>query len=430
MIKMKVGRNEPCPCGSGKKHKKCCLQKERERIEAERRKERARKGYWDRFWRRFNAADHVEKISIFGEYLGGSDVNADVAFDMLTELLKDARKLGDYHGFAELVAELKEKHPEIYSKDAAFYSCYLVENMVLQAKFDGLEEVLEPFASEPEHIDEFFRVIELLMYHSQHAPRGPPQGLGAVIELLMYHSQTSPLLGVMVEAYPGVMRSEEILPPGKEEFSDLLGWLILLNGLEKDEEDLSSRVSRYWRTGRKSVEDVVALLKGGASSNWSRADFVKGSAGKEKIMARVVDLIVELLPWLKHWGMGYSRALLARAALMEYLFEKEHYSQLKRGDSVLLPDRRVLDRYLATCLTIFNSHPYHVAAVVEALPHYLSFLLHKGLITEEEFRQAIKRLRPLVEDVLNYFRRSSPLNAEILRAIEESWRLDAPDASG
>jgi preprotein translocase subunit SecA len=24
----KVGRNEPCPCGSGKKYKKCCLLKE------------------------------------------------------------------------------------------------------------------------------------------------------------------------------------------------------------------------------------------------------------------------------------------------------------------------------------------------------------------------------------------------------------------
>ncbi len=24
----KIGRNEPCPCGSGKKHKKCCLGKE------------------------------------------------------------------------------------------------------------------------------------------------------------------------------------------------------------------------------------------------------------------------------------------------------------------------------------------------------------------------------------------------------------------
>lgn len=25
---MKIGRNEPCPCGSGKKYKQCCLQKE------------------------------------------------------------------------------------------------------------------------------------------------------------------------------------------------------------------------------------------------------------------------------------------------------------------------------------------------------------------------------------------------------------------
>jgi uncharacterized protein YchJ len=26
----KVGRNEPCPCGSGKKYKKCCLIKEQQ----------------------------------------------------------------------------------------------------------------------------------------------------------------------------------------------------------------------------------------------------------------------------------------------------------------------------------------------------------------------------------------------------------------
>jgi uncharacterized protein YecA (UPF0149 family) len=28
--KRKIGRNEPCPCGSGKKYKKCCLDKDRE----------------------------------------------------------------------------------------------------------------------------------------------------------------------------------------------------------------------------------------------------------------------------------------------------------------------------------------------------------------------------------------------------------------
>lgn len=28
MIDAKVKRNDPCPCGSGKKHKKCCLDKQ------------------------------------------------------------------------------------------------------------------------------------------------------------------------------------------------------------------------------------------------------------------------------------------------------------------------------------------------------------------------------------------------------------------
>jgi uncharacterized protein YecA (UPF0149 family) len=27
VLEPKVGRNNPCPCGSGKKHKKCCLNK-------------------------------------------------------------------------------------------------------------------------------------------------------------------------------------------------------------------------------------------------------------------------------------------------------------------------------------------------------------------------------------------------------------------
>ncbi|MGQ4869937.1 SEC-C metal-binding domain-containing protein [Aeromonas caviae] len=25
MVPIKIGRNEPCPCGSGKKYKQCCL---------------------------------------------------------------------------------------------------------------------------------------------------------------------------------------------------------------------------------------------------------------------------------------------------------------------------------------------------------------------------------------------------------------------
>lgn len=31
----KIGRNDPCPCGSGKKYKKCCLLKEAEKAAQE-----------------------------------------------------------------------------------------------------------------------------------------------------------------------------------------------------------------------------------------------------------------------------------------------------------------------------------------------------------------------------------------------------------
>jgi hypothetical protein len=31
MLRMKVGRNDPCPCGSGKKNKHCCAARERKR---------------------------------------------------------------------------------------------------------------------------------------------------------------------------------------------------------------------------------------------------------------------------------------------------------------------------------------------------------------------------------------------------------------
>lgn len=40
---MKPGRNEPCPCGSGKKYKKCCEPADNARREAELAEEQARR---------------------------------------------------------------------------------------------------------------------------------------------------------------------------------------------------------------------------------------------------------------------------------------------------------------------------------------------------------------------------------------------------
>lgn len=35
-MQQKIGRNDPCPCGSGKKHKQCCLGKEAPEVRQQR----------------------------------------------------------------------------------------------------------------------------------------------------------------------------------------------------------------------------------------------------------------------------------------------------------------------------------------------------------------------------------------------------------
>jgi uncharacterized protein YchJ len=39
-----VGRNEPCPCGSGKKYKRCCMRAVAEAYQAQQEKLRTREG--------------------------------------------------------------------------------------------------------------------------------------------------------------------------------------------------------------------------------------------------------------------------------------------------------------------------------------------------------------------------------------------------
>ena len=82
----KVGRNDVCPCGSGKKFKRCCL----ERVEAEERAERL-KAESERVW----AEDD--------EVAGFNDVLAEAR-----AALQESRTFGEVDGLAERVLELIE----------------------------------------------------------------------------------------------------------------------------------------------------------------------------------------------------------------------------------------------------------------------------------------------------------------------------------
>lgn len=402
----KAGRNDPCPCGSGKKYKKCCLMKEVQQKASQFKEENVKQkeqekeeAKWERFWNNFENASYSEKLSAFTGYLESPSPEKEVVFDMLVTLLEEIRERKDYEAFNRLVERVRIKRPEIYAGDAAFYALFVVENMALAGEFNDLSRLLEPFAEDPNNLDEFFRVIETLMYHSQ----------------------SGSLIQVMRRAYPKVMESAEILGYGKDEFAEFLGWLIIFQDLEANMncEEIIRHVSEYWDLEKDRIQKLIVQLDGGLYK-LSRERFLKGYSKRTEAARKILHLTVEFMGWLRGKGVNYSRALLARRVLVDYLLGERHLSRVETGGNLLLPIKATLDAHLARYLQPLSYSPYRVASLTEILPHYYSYLLHKGLIDEREFK-GIEKMVSLKEDVLKYFM-SNYRDEEVLRAIERSWK--------
>src|SRR5207249_234995 len=108
---MKVGRNDPCPCGSGKKYKKCCLEKDQAAERAQRVVARSaatasedwlpappprpevpppppdpRVEAWNAHWEDFEAQDYEGKIALFNRMLDETELmDHEMAFEMLSQ---------------------------------------------------------------------------------------------------------------------------------------------------------------------------------------------------------------------------------------------------------------------------------------------------------------------------------------------------------
>src|SRR5262245_20785951 len=114
---MKIGRSEPCPCGSGKKYKKCCLLKEpapppdAERdTESEAREEDAASApsapppaeepspeerRWEHFWEALGEASPERKLEMAREVIGAEEsFDGELAFDLVDALAEPLRRTG------------------------------------------------------------------------------------------------------------------------------------------------------------------------------------------------------------------------------------------------------------------------------------------------------------------------------------------------
>ena len=368
---MKIGRNDLCPCGSGKKYKQCCLKKdhsdphqrqlqqERQRASKllpeeapdfhtpdlpeedfgfeslDREEEPAgsepprsevvpesdpRREALDTRWTEFEAADYQRRIELFLQTLDEPDLADDLICDMLDAIDKEAGKRGDWDRLEILIRAFRERLPHVYDQCAPFLLHSLIINALVRGRLDRIAPWAREMAGHADDIDVFNLVLDPLAYHGQ---------LPTLVEMMRI-------------GWPSVRESGDIIPAGIAEFVDRAVRFEMLFYCQQAESpcpedpELIRRLEFYAQPiNREPVSGFVkhltggiepAVVPGGTTGSlfeeaWSEEDEAVESGDPRAKWCEL--LCVEFLGYLqRREGVPYSKGDLATESLAQYLIRR------------------------------------------------------------------------------------------------------------
>jgi SEC-C motif len=454
----KAGRNGSCPCGSGKKYKKCCLAKDQansarhssaaspppsvaaspradsllKKLEMAGRSTapaRATKApepprpkdpvveRADRRWEEFESHADEGRIAIFIETLEDAELMTDsMAYEMLERLHADAMQRGDRSRYPELVGALRERRPEVYEQSAHYYLSTCVWDALAENRLKAADTVTRDLAARAgANIDIFNRVVEALAYHGQ--------------------------LKVLVEAYriglPSVKSTKDIMAWAVSSFMyagadyEIFDYLEHTSSPDPADPALLDRVQFFVEEpGEDYLRDFISDLAGRSGREWRVEDFAlrpsrkrardewgddDGRESKDPAAINLSRLLTEFVGSMRRQeGVPFPRGELVRQELYSY-FSKRHHGKLdpqpSMFDQVMRPDLKLpkparpthplcpepvtLDVFLGGLMGIFNGRHHTAAAVFQAIPAWLRFLESRRLIDAEVRRTVADELLPL-----------------------------------
>ncbi|MDH3604892.1 MAG: SEC-C metal-binding domain-containing protein, partial [Candidatus Tectomicrobia bacterium] len=409
---MKVGRNAPCPCGSGKKYKKCCLaidEQERQASVAVVEPEPApappaprpaapppappsppdpRMEAINARWEAFEEQDYEGRIALFTETLDDAELMDDeMAFEMLNTLYSPTIEHDERDRFDALVEALRTRLPEVYEESAHFHLQWLISNALAARRFDALPSLVKELVTTAKHdIDAFNHVIDALAYHGQ---------LHLIVEAMRL-------------AWPWVQEPGNVVPWGISEFSTQAVYFVLLEySLQhamSDPEDptLAEQLNYYGEYDPEGVRRFLVHLTNQAERSWTMDDFTfqrrqpprrarfddfddddedeSQPVPVDPARQNLFDLSVEFVGYLyREEDVPLTKGELARQQLIEYILQRfegklelqesrlnsarrskqrRQKSKQRRLDHVLCPDRRTFDRFLAERMSFMNPQWY------------------------------------------------------------------------
>lgn len=420
MATVKIGRNDPCPCGSGKKYKRCCLAKDQE---AERVPKAATQlnrppvvpskpaapaprapsppsapvvdpatEALNARYEAFEAADYEGKIALFYQTLDEEALmDAEMAFEMLNQLHGYSIQRDERGRFEEWLVTLQERLPEVYAEESHYFLQWQIDNALASGRMSALPALVRELSTHAgKQVDLFHQLLDQLAYHGQ----------------------LSLLLEAVPIAWPLIKSSRDVVLWAIEQFSAQAAEYVIFDFLEQhpsaavDDPELIARLEDYIEVNPEKLARHLSYLTEHAGRSWTNKDFdLKNQQHKQNL----ADLGLEFQGYLKRKEqVCYTKGNLAREQLLNYFRERQGgklgaRERASRARHPLCPDRATLDRFLGGLLNFINPQHHKAVATFELLPAWLRFLVSRQLITAELLEQTLQQLQPLRASLLEFY---------------------------
>lgn len=423
-------RNDPCPCGSGKKYKHCCLLQEmQEQADRSQRmpspdepSETApsiaptaepdplteRMNEW---WEAFKSAPYERKWDLVEDVLREEPelMDGEMVFEVGNTLFRKVVERDDVDRFNQLLESINEVAPEAYGEELAYILEWRFEGALVRQDWAVVEEVFLEFSDLiAEELDIYYRLIHALAYHGR-------------LDIL--------LLGMRL-AFPSVEEATGLVAWAAGEFAELLGTYELLQRLEAnpdvtaDDPELQQRFAEYELTVvPEELDNIVDYRCGRVQAAWPAADFHLSPGDEFDEDPSKKNLYLLPLAWTHYAhteeGVPLTRVEMVREPLYLYFVQRsegelsdgaERGGRRKRRhkrrrvpereELVLFPDRRTLDRFLGEMLGFLSFRYYEASALVELIPVWLRFLRQQGLADEAREEAVLRDLQALRQQMV------------------------------
>jgi hypothetical protein len=477
---MKAGRNDPCPCGSGKKYKKCCLdndnsaaavQRALAAVSAAARHEIASPAHpqlaagptdaeaphppeppdpvaerGDRLWERFQDTIGEERAAVFLEVLADDEVSTDeLVVEMLIAIRNECLPKGERARFAGHVDELRTRRPDLFAESAHIYLSWRLTDTLADNRHDDLAPLARELATYAgRNLDSFNRAVDALRYHGK---------LDVIVDAMRI-------------AWPLVKAADNIAPWGVASLAEdgvnqeVFSYLARTETPDPDDPRLLERIHFFIDDpSEDAIRELIEDLTRSSGREWQTTEFTLRPPRKRRQRdwdeedeeddtadpgaVNLARLTREFVGYLRREkGVSYARGGMVRRELYQYLVRR-HAGDLDPRPSMLqqtlnpnlrlpkppkpahplCPERVTLEAHLVSLTGSLTVLYYRAAALFQAMPAWLSFLQSRGLIDAATLAKVIGQLTPL-HDAMPRLWKQYPDDPALLRQ-EQEW-LETP----